>query len=62
MTRLACEFKPRSLVRSSMHPCPWNWVATWIVVVYYARAAHTLRAGIKCRHFIPALNAWTGWA
>ena len=32
-----------------MHPCPGNWVEIGRVVVYYARAAHTFSAGIKCR-------------
>ena len=33
-----------------MHPCPGNWVAIGHAVVYFARAANTLSAGIKCRH------------
>ena len=33
-----------------MHLCPGNLVAIGRAVVYYARAAHTFSAGIKCRH------------
>ena len=50
MTHVACEFKLRSVVRSSMHPCPNNRVAIERAVVYFARAAYTFSAGIKCRH------------
>ena len=50
MTRVACESKLHSAVISSMHPCPGNWVAIGYAGVYYARAAHTLSAGIKCRY------------
>ena len=50
MTHIACESKQRSVVRSSIHPRPKNWVAIGRAVVYYARAAHTFSAGIKCRH------------
>ena len=44
------QIKLRSVVSSSMHPCPENWVAIGRVVVNYARAARTLSAEIKCRH------------
>ena len=50
MTHEACESKLRSVVRSSMHPYPGNWVAIALAVVYYAWAAHAFSAGIKCRH------------
>ena len=50
MAQVACEPKLRLVVRSSMNPCPGNWVAIGRVVVYYAQAAHTFSAGIKCRH------------
>ena len=33
-----------------MYPCPGNWSVTGRAVVYHARTAHTLRAGIKCQH------------
>ena len=47
MTNVACETKLRLVVRSSLHPCPENWVAIGLAVVYYA---HLFSAGIKCRH------------
>ena len=50
MTHEACESKLRSVVRSSMHPYPGNWVAIGHAVVYYAWAAREFSAGIKCRH------------
>ena len=49
MTYAACESKLRS---AASHPCIRYWVAIGYVVVYYARAAHALSAGIKCRHCI----------
>ena len=55
MTPIACESKPRSVVRSVMHTYPGNWVAIGRADVYYAWAAHTLSAGIKCRHCINAI-------
>ena len=36
MTRVACESKLRSVVRSSMHPFSGNWMAVGHMVVYYA--------------------------
>ena len=33
-----------------MHLCPGNVVAIGRAVMYFARAAHTFSAGIKCRH------------
>ena len=50
LTVVACATKLRSVVRSSMHPCPGNWVAIGRAVVYYAQAAHAFSAGIKCWH------------
>ena len=50
MTPEACESKLRSVVRSSMHPCPGNWVAIGRAVEYYALATHAFSAGMKCRH------------
>ena len=47
---LACESKLRSIVRSSVHPRPGNWVAIGNAVVYYVRAARAFSAGIKCWH------------
>ena len=53
MSHEACESKLRSVVRSSMHPYPGNWVAIGRAVVYYAWATHAFSAGIKCRHCNP---------
>ena len=50
MTNVACDSKLRSVVKSSMHPFIGNWMAIGRAVVYYAQAAHTFSAGIKCRH------------
>ena len=50
MTDIACMSKLYSVVNSSMHPYPGNWVAIKCAVVYYARAALAFSAGIKCRH------------
>ena len=50
MTHVACESKLRLDLRSSLNPCPENWVAIGRAVVYYARAVHALSAGIKRRH------------
>ena len=50
MAHIACESKLPSVLRSSMHSCSGNWVAIGCAVVCYARTAHTLSAGIKCRH------------
>ena len=50
MDHQACELKSRSVVRSSIYPCPGNWVAIKHADVYYARAAHTSSEGIKCQH------------
>ena len=47
MTHVACTSKYDQL---RDQPCPENWVAMEHVVVYYARAAQALNAGIKCRH------------
>ena len=45
MSHVACEYKLRSVVRSSMHPR--NWIKR--AVVYYAQAAHTFSAEAKSR-------------
>ena len=50
MTHVAGESELRSVVRSSMLPCPGNWVAIRPAVVYHARAAQAFSAGIKCQH------------
>ena len=50
MTHEACETKLRSVVRSSVHACPGNWVAIGRAVVYYARAARTFSAWIEYWH------------
>ena len=46
------DSKLLSVVRSSMHPCPGNWVAIRRAAVYNARAAHAFNAGSKCRYSI----------
>ena len=50
MIHEVCKSKVRSILRSSMHTCPGNLVAIRRAVAYYAWAAHTFSAGIKCRH------------
>ena len=50
MTHEAFESNLRSVVRSSMHPYPGNWVAIGRAVVYYAWTAREFSAGIKCQH------------
>ena len=50
MTGVACESKPRSVVRSSIHPCQGNWLTTGHAVAYYDRAVQAFSAGIKCWH------------
>ena len=52
MTHEACKSKLRSVVRSSMHPYPGNWVAIGRAVVYYALATRAFSAGIRCWHCI----------
>ena len=59
MTHEACESKLRSVVRSSVHPYPGNWVAIGRAVVYYAWAARTFSAEIKCRHCSGSLPKWS---
>ena len=58
MTHTACKLKLRSVVWSSMHPSPGNYVAIGSKVVYYARAAHAFSAGIKCQHCIEPRLHW----
>ena len=48
---VACKSKLRSGVRSFMHPWPEKWVVIGHAVVYYAQAAHTFSAGIKCQYY-----------
>ena len=50
MTHVACESKLRSVARSSMHPCPVNWVTIGRAVVYYAGAAQAFSVEIKRWH------------
>ena len=50
MTHVACGSKLRSVVRSSLHPCPGNWVTIGRAAMYYARAVHAFSAALKCRH------------
>ena len=52
-----------------MHLCQGNWVEIGRAVVYYARAAHTFSAEIKCPHcsyhliILAFLTApWGSWA
>ena len=52
MTHLARKSKLQSVVRSSLYPCPGNWVEVWWGVVYYDRDAQVFSAGIKCCHCI----------
>ena len=49
MAHTAYESKLRSVVRTSMRPCPGNWVVIWSIM-YHARAAHAFSAELKCRH------------
>ena len=56
MPHVACKSKLRSFVRSSVHPCPGNWVAIERLVVHYTRSDHPFGAGIKCRHCICTSN------
>ena len=50
VTHVAYKKKLRSVVRSSMHPCPRYWLAIGSAVMYHARATQAFSAGIKCRH------------
>ena len=50
MTHIACESKIRSVVRSSMHPCPGNRMAIVRAVVYHVLAAKSFSTRMKCRH------------
>ena len=50
MSQVSSESKLRSVVSSSMHPCPGNWVAIGSAVVYYPRAAQAFDSGIRYRH------------
>ena len=52
MTHVDSESKLCSVVRSSMHPCPRNRVATGSVVVYHAQVARAFSAGTRFRHCI----------
>ena len=49
-SHVACESKLHSVVMSSKHPCPGNWVVFGCAVVYYALAVHAFSTGIECRH------------
>ena len=44
MTHVACKSKLRTVVRSSMFPCPGKWVAIGCAVVYCAQTAHAFSA------------------
>ena len=50
MANVTCESKLRSVVGSSMYPCPGNRVAVGRVVVLYAWSSHASSAGIECRN------------
>ena len=43
MTHVACKSKLCSVVRSSLQPCPGNWMAIRRAVENYAPAAHTIK-------------------
>ena len=60
VTHVAYELKLRSVVRSSMHPCPRYWLGIGRAVMHHAWATHTFSAGIKCRHstYAQVLFAW----
>ena len=49
MNHAACESKlhVRSVVKSSMHPCPGNGMAIGRAVVHYLWAAHIFSAGMS---------------
>ena len=51
MSYVACEYMLWSVVRSSIHPSPGNWVPIRSAVVYYAQAVHAFSAGIKSLHY-----------
>ena len=53
---VACESKLRSVVMSSMHPCPGDRLAIGRAVVYYARDAHAFSAWIM--HQSPGRVGW----
>ena len=59
MSHVVYEPQLRSVFRSSMHPCPGNWVAIKHAVVYHARASHAFSAGFKCRLCILRSNVIT---
>ena len=44
ITHVDCELKLHPVVRSSMHPCPGNWVAIRRVVMYNVWAAQAFSA------------------
>ena len=50
MPHVAYKSNLRSVVRSSVHPCPGNWVAIGHAVVYYALADQAFSAGIRLLH------------
>ena len=52
LTHVACESKLHTLIQSSVHACPGNWVAIVHAVVYNAGAAHAFSAVIEYRHCI----------
>ena len=56
MAYMAYKSKLHSVLRSSMHPCPDNWVTIGRANVYHAGVVHAFSAGIKCQHCsIPSL-------
>ena len=56
MIHVAFESKLCSVVRSIIYQCPGNCMAIRCAVVYHARAACALSAGIKCWHCICSLS------
>ena len=66
MTHVTCGSKLRSVVRSSMHPWPGNWVVISHAVVYYARLpTHLVQEARHCRYvmtflLLTSLNFFSG--
>ena len=58
MTHVVFEAKLRLFMMSSMYPCPGNWVTIGRAVVYYARTAQALNAGISFLSFAKSLLKW----
>ena len=57
MTHVACESTLRSVVRSSMHPCPGNWMAIGCAVVYYVNVG-TVAISHHCAGWNTSQGTW----